>query len=677
MSKFKMCLGVCIALGVALSAAFMADTTPLKGIDYSAIDKSVKPNDDFYHFASGTWLKNNPVPADQSRWGSFDVLADENNKKIRTVIEEVAKDKTAAKGTLRQKLRDFYNLALDSAKADAQGISMIKGDISRISSVATKEDLIVCMAEMGSKGVDNAFGFYVSRDLKNSSKNILYLSQSGLGLPDRDYYLKDDERSVSIRKSYVNHISNMFNLLSYSESNKVAESILALETKIANISMSRVDMRDEEKTYNPKSIGELASMSPAFNWQLYMKTNKIPFSDMIVVNQLDYFSGFSDVFQNTDLATWKDYLIWKYISGFAGQLSSDFVNESFNFNGKILNGTQVMRPRWKRAVSACDGSIGEIVGQLYIQKYFSPDLKVKVNAMVKNILATYKVRITKLDWMSDSTKAKAQEKLAKFNTKLGYPDKWRDYSKLDVKDDSYVLNVQRAEAFGYREMIDKLGKPVDKSEWQMLPHQVNAYYDPTLNEIVFPAAIMQPPFYYPGADDATNYGALGAVIGHEITHGFDDQGCKYDGNGNMLNWWGEKDKIQFDDRAKTLVDCFNKYEALPGAFVNGELTIGENIADLGGLSTAYYALQMANEGKKPLTIQGFTDEQRFFLAFAQVWKQNIKDEMLRKRLLTDVHSPANFRVLGTLSNMTEFYKAFGVKDGDKMYRSDSERAKIW
>lgn len=672
-----MIAGVGIAVGVALSAAFMADTTQLKGIDYNAIDKSVKPNDDFYQFASGTWLKNNPVPADQSRWGSFDVLADENNKKIRTVIEEVASDKSAAKGTLRQKLRDFYNLAMDSAKADAQGISMIKSDIGRISSISSKEDLIVCMAEMTAKGVDNVFGFYVSRDLKNSSKNVLYLSQSGLGLPDRDYYLKSDERNVSIRKSYVEHMTNMFNLLSFTESTKIAESILSLETKIANISMSRVEMRDEEKTYNPKSLDQIMSMSPAIDWKLYMSTNKIPVSDKIIVNQLDYFSGLSDVYEKTDLATWKNYLIWKYISGCAGQLSSDFVNESFNFNGKILNGTQVMRPRWKRAVSACDGSIGEIVGQLYIQKYFSPDLKVKVNAMVKNILATYKVRITKLDWMSDSTKTKALEKLAKFNTKLGYPDKWRDYSKLEIKDDAYVLNVQRAEAFSYREMIDKLVKPVDKSEWAMLPHQVNAYYDPTLNEIVFPAAIMQPPFYYPGADDATNYGALGAVIGHEITHGFDDQGSKYDGNGNMMDWWGEKDKVQFDDRAKVLIDCFNKYEALPGAFVNGELTIGENIADLGGLSTAYYALQMANEGKAPVTIQGFTEEQRFFLAFAQVWKQNIKDEMLRKRLLTDVHSPANFRVLGTLSNMTEFYKAFGVKEGDKMYRGNSERAKIW
>jgi putative endopeptidase len=677
MSKLKMIAGVSIALGVALSAAFMADTTPLKGIDYAAIDKTVKPNDDFYHFASGTWLKNNPVPADQSRWGSFDVLADENNKKIRTVIEEVAKDKSAAKGTLRQKLRDFYNLAMDSAKADAQGISMIKGDIDRINNITSKNDLLICMAEMTAKGVDNVFGFYVSRDLKNSSKNVLYLTQSGLGLPDRDYYLKDDERNVSIRKSYVEHMTNMLNLLSYEESKKIAESILSLETKIANISMSRVEMRDEEKTYNPKSTSELLSLSPSIDWQLYMKTNRIPVPETIIVNQLDYFKGLSDIYESTDLSIWKNYMVWKYISGCAGQLSSDFVNESFNFNGKILNGTQVMRPRWKRAVGACDGSIGEIVGQLYIQKYFSPDLKVKVSAMVKNILATYKVRITKLDWMSDSTKTKALEKLAKFNTKLGYPDKWRDYSKLEIKDDAYVLNVQRAEAFGYRDMIDKLGKPVDKSEWAMLPHQVNAYYDPTLNEIVFPAAIMQPPFYYPGADDATNYGALGAVIGHEITHGFDDQGSKYDGNGNMMDWWGEKDKVQFEDRAKTLIECFNKFEALPGAFVNGELTIGENIADLGGLSTAYYALQMANEGKKPVSIQGFTEEQRFFLAFAQVWKQNIKDEMLRKRLLTDVHSPANFRVLGTLSNMTEFYKAFGVKEGDKMYRGNSERAKIW
>jgi putative endopeptidase len=677
MSKLKMIAGVGIAMGVALSAAFMADTTQLRGIDYGAIDNTVKPNEDFYHYASGTWLKNNPVPADQSRWGSFDVLADENNNKIRTVIEEVASDKTAAKGTLRQKLRDFYNLALDSAKADAQGITMIKGDIGRILSINSKQEVIPCMAELTTKGVDNVFGFYVSRDLKNSSKNVLYLTQSGLGLPDRDYYLKDDERNVSIRKAYGEHMTNMLNLINVKEPSKVAETILELETKIAKISMSRVEMRDEEKTYNPKSMKDLSAMSPAIDWQLYLKTNQIPAVDQVIINQLDYFKQLSSIYEQTDVAVWKNYMLWKYISSCANMLSSDFVNESFNFNGKILNGTKAMRPRWKRAVSACDGSMGEIVGQLYIQKYFSPDLKIKVNAMVKNILAAYKIRITKLEWMSDSTKTKALEKLSKFNTKLGYPDKWKDYSKLEVKDDAYVLNVQRAEAFSYKEMMDKLGKPVDKSEWAMLPHQVNAYYDPTLNEIVFPAAIMQPPFYYPGADDATNYGALGAVIGHEITHGFDDQGSKYDGNGNMMDWWGEKDKAQFQERSKVLVDCFNKYEALPGAFVNGELTLGENIADLGGLSTAYYALQMANEGRMMPVINGFTEEQRFFLAFAQVWKQNIKDELLRKRLLTDVHSPANFRVLGTLSNMTEFYKAFGVKEGDKMYRGNSERAKIW
>jgi predicted metalloendopeptidase len=457
----------------------------------------------------------------------------------------------------------------------------------------------------------------------------------------------------------------------------MAESILDLETKIARISMSRVEMRDEEKTYNPRSIKDLESMSPAINWQVYMKTSGIPSTDKVIINQLDYFTAISSVYEQTDASVWKNYILWKYISSCASQLSSDFVNESFNFNGKILNGTQVMRPRWKRAVSACDGSIGEVVGQLYIQKYFSPDLKSKVSAMVKNILAAYKIRIMKLDWMSEETKVKALEKLSKFNTKLGYPDKWKDYSKLEIKDDAYVLNVQRAEAFAYREMIDKLGKPVDKSEWAMLPHQVNAYYDPTLNEIVFPAAIMQPPFYYPGADDATNYGALGAVIGHEITHGFDDQGSKYDGNGNMLDWWTEKDKSQFEERSKVLIDCFNKYEALPGEYVNGELTIGENIADLGGLSTAYYALQIANEKIASPVIEGFSSDQRFFLAFAQVWKQNIKDEMLRKRLLTDVHSPANFRVLGTLSNMTEFYRAFGVAEGDKMYRANFERAKIW
>ncbi len=677
MNKMKMLAGFAITTGAALALAFMADQTSLKGIDFDSLDKTTRPNDDFYHFANGNWLKNNPIPADQSRWGSFDVLADENNKKIRRVVEEVAKDLKAPEGSLHQKLRDFYLLAIDSVKAEAQGISFIKPDLDRISKLNSKIDIARSMAELSAKGVDNAFGFYVGRDLKNSSAYVLYISQSGLGLPDRDYYLKSDERNVNYRKAYVEHMTNMLNMINYANPKQAAASILALETELAKISMSRVEMRDEEKTYNPRTYAELNKITSSFDWDVYTKTNSIPTDGKIIVNQPEYFKSFSTLYDSVSVETWKAYLTWHYITTFANDLNSAMVTENFNFFGKTLNGTQVMRPRWKRALGACDGSMGEIVGKIYVDKYFSPDLKVRVQEMVKNILAAYKIRISKLDWMSDDTKKKAIEKLSKFNTKLGYPDKWRDYSKLEVKADSYVLNVIRSEVFSYRTMMDKLGNPVDKGEWQMLPHQVNAYYEPTLNEIVFPAAIMQPPFYYPEADDATNYGSLGAVIGHEITHGFDDQGSKYDGNGNMVDWWTDNDRKLFEEKSKVLIECFNKFEALPGVFVNGELTIGENIADLGGLSTAYQALQTSREGKASTMVNGFTEEQRFFLAFGQVWKQNIKEEMLRKRILTDVHSPANFRVLGTLANMPDFYKAFDVKEGNGMYRNDKDRAKIW
>jgi predicted metalloendopeptidase len=408
-----------------------------------------------------------------------------------------------------------------------------------------------------------------------------------------------------------------------------------------------------------------------------MANNGIATDGKIIVNQPDYFKGLNKIIDSVSIDSWRHYLNWNLINTYANELTSEIVKQNFSFYGTVLSGTKEMKPRWKRSLGACDAAIGEIVGQVYVKKYFQADLKVKVNSMVKNILLAYKERISNLDWMSQETKVKALEKLAMFNTKLGYPDNWIDYTNLEVKTDAFVLNMMRAEKFSYQRMISRLGRPVDKSEWQMLPHQVNAYYDPTLNEIVFPAGIMQLPFFYTDADDATNYGALGAVIGHEITHGFDDQGSKYDGFGNLVEWWRATDRELFKKKSKMLVDCFNKYEALPGLFVNGELTLGENIADLGGLSTAYAAFKLNTKSTSSAKIEGYSPDERFFIAFSQVWKQNIKDETLRKRILTDSHSPANFRVLGTLSNMPEFYKTFGVVEGSKMYLNEDVRTKIW
>ena len=675
-SKIKLGISILAVSALAITA-FIADDSKLLGIDKKAIDSKVSPRQDFYNYANGTWLANNPVPSDLPRWGSFDALAEENRTKIRTVIESAAADKKAMAGSNQKKLGDFYNTAMDTVKIEKQGYAPIKGELTAIDNIKSNDDLMKALAHLHQIGFGGYFGFYVYRDIKHSERNICYLTQGGTGLPDRDYYLKDDDRSKNIRNDYVKHIENMLRLVGDKDASANAKSILDMETAIATICKPRVDLRDDEANYNISSIEAFVSENPTINWNLFFKQLNVGPTIPMSVNQPAFFTRIAEIMAATPLNVQKAYMKMNVIRGSAGQLSSAFVNENFNFNGKILNGTTTMRPRWKRVVGACDDALGEIVGQLYVEKYFSQTSKDKVEKMVANILLVYKTRIEQLDWMSPETKTKALDKLAKFNTKLGYPKNWRDYSKLTIGTESYAANMMNASKFEFDFMMSKLGKPIDKDEWQMLPHQVNAYYDPTLNEIVFPAAIMQPPFFYPEADDAVNYGAIGAVIGHEITHGFDDQGSKYDGDGNLNDWWTDADRTKFDEKAKVLIDQFNKYEALPGSFVNGELTIGENIADLGGLNTAYNAYQISLNGKPAATIDGFTGDQRFFLAFSQVWRVNFKEEYLRKMLLTDVHAPGPFRSIATPSNMTEFYKAFNVVSGDSMFREPSQRAKIW
>lgn len=670
--------GILLASSVLFFPSFTSEDDINKtGIDLTALNKDVSPAHDFYQFANGNWIKNNPVPKEEARWGSFDVLREENNKKIRTVIEEVAADKSAPKGSVRQQLRDFYTSAMDSVTIEKQDISLIKPLLDRISNIKDKPDMLAAIGELHKKGIGNTFGMYVHRDLKKSDEHIMYFVQSGLGLPDRDYYLKDDERFKNIRSEFVKHMSVMLGYLNYPDAQKYANSILEMETRLAEASMSRVDMRDEEKTYNIHTFSSFKALTPGIPWDVYFKTTGAGTQYRLSVNHVDFYKRLNEVFTSVPLETWKAYLTFNVISTTAGNLSRKYVNEDFNFYSRILNGVEVQKPRWKTALNATDASIGEIVGKVYVDKYFTASSKQRIENLVKNLRAAFKNRIEQLDWMSTATKAKAQEKLSLFNAKFAYPDKWKDYSSLEIKPGEYVLNMIRANEFEYKRMISKLGKEVDRSEWLMLPHQVNAYYEPTLNEIVFPAGIMQPPFFYPEADDAVNYGAIGAVIGHEITHGFDDQGSKYDGKGNLNDWWTEEDRKKFDEKAAKLVDQFNSYEALPGVFVNGELTLGENIADLGGLSTSYQAYQLSLNGKAGPLVGGFTAEQRFFLAFAQVWRGNFKDEYLRKMVMTNVHAPGMFRAKGTVSNMPEFYKAFTVKSGDQMYRDDYVRAKIW
>ncbi len=664
------------AAAAATMLAFVPAGPGGNGIDIASIDKSVSPREDFYQYANGNWLRNNPVPADQPRWGSFDVLQEQNNAKILDLVKEASADNGAKSGSPRQMLRDFYNTAMDTVTIEKQGLSVLKPELEKLAALTNKSQLGAELAHLHMQGAGGLFSFYVYRDLKNSSMNICYATQGGLGLPDRDYYFKTDEKFVKIREEYMKHITNMLNMSGYKGAAEAAPKILAFETELAKVSMSRVDLRDEEKTYHKMDFAGLQALAPSFDWKSFMATGNMGTQYPICVGQPEFFKRMNQLIDSMPLSDLQAYLHWNIIRSSAGMLSSEFVNEAFNFNGRILNGTQQMRPRWKRVLGACDASIGEAVGQLYVEKYFSQNSKMRVKKMVDNLLAAYKVRIENLDWMSPETKKRALEKLSQFNTKLGYPDKWKDYSKLSITTDSYLMNVVRSNNFDWDDMVSKLGKPVDKTEWQMLPHQVNAYYEPTLNEIVFPAAIMQPPFFYADADDAVNYGAIGAVIGHEVTHGFDDQGSKYDGTGNLHDWWTSDDRDKFNARAKKLIDQFNAYEALPGLHVNGELTIGENIADLGGLSTSFDAYKMSLADKKGHEIDGLTAEQRFYLAFAQVWRGNFKEEYLRKMVMTNPHSPGNFRAY-TVTNFPSFYDAFGVKPGDKMYRGDDTRCKIW
>jgi putative endopeptidase len=647
------------------------------GVDLSGMDTKTSPAQDFYLYANGTWVKNNPVPADEARWGSFDVLQQENQNRIRTIFEEVAKDDQAAPGTAHQKMRDFYLTAMDEATIEKQGLKPVQPFFDKVSSMKSKADLTRTVAELYKNGISSSFVFYVHRDLKKSDQNVCYLRQGGFQLPDRDYYLKDDERSKNIREEYIKHITAMYKLRGDADAAARATAILKIETAMAEISKPRVELRDQEKNYNKWTMAQLQSAAPKFNWTEFFTVTGVGKVESLVIGQPAFFERYNKMIDDFTLDEWKAYLDWKVFTGAASFVNSAYEKEDFHFYNTVLNGQQEMKPRWKDVLDVADGSLGEIIGQVYVEKYFSPQSKERVSKMVKNMLAVYRQRIENLDWMSAETRKKALEKLSRFNTKLGYPDKWKDYSALTITRSSYYGNFIACAQWGFQDMIGKLNKPVDKTEWNMLPHQVNAYYDPTLNEVVFPAAIMQPPFFYPEADDAVNYGAIGAVIGHEITHGFDDQGSKYDGNGNLNNWWTEEDRTKFNAKTKLLVDQFSKYEALPGVFVNGELTLGENIADLGGLNVAYNAYELSLNGAKQEVIAGLTAEQRFFLAFGQVWKGNFRDEYLRKMVLTNAHSPGNFRAIGAPSNMTEFYDAFNVKPGDKMYREASVRAKIW
>ena len=649
-----------------------------KAIDPKNIDTKVRPQDDFYHYANGMWIKNNPIPGTEVRWGSFSVLQDNTYKKLRGLLDEAA-TANAAKGTNQQKVGDFYASAMDSIKIEKQGISVIANELAMIDGIKTKDDVLAVAAKMQRLAIAPMFSFYVYIDQKNSSEYIPYVDQGGLSLPDRDYYVNTDPRSTKIRAEYALHLEKIFALAGEdaAKAKASAQTVLSMETRLAKASKTRVEMRDPQANYNKMTIAEVNKITPNIDWSLHFSRLKLSNTNVFIVGQPKFLEELNNMLVGETVESWKTYLRWHLISSVAGNMNNAFVEESFNFNGKIMNGAKQMKPRWKRVLGNIDNAMGEALGEVYVKKYFTDDAKKRCLDMVNNMQNVYRERIQKLDWMTDSTKKEAIAKLDVFIKKIGYPDKFKDYSKLEITRESYVGNILKANEFAFDQMIDKMGKPVDKTEWGMTPYTINAYYNPTINEIVFPAGILQFPFFDPQVDDAVNYGGIGAVIGHEMTHGFDDQGCQYDKDGNLKNWWKPADEKAFKVKTTALVNQYNEYKVLDTVRVNGELTLGENIADLGGINIAYDAFKRTKQGMENKKIDGFTADQRFFFGWSQVWRQNITKENLMQRIVTDPHSPGQFRSNGPLSNMPEFYKAFGVKEGDKMWRPESERLKVW
>jgi putative endopeptidase len=652
-------------------------TALTSGIELDNMNTKVRPQDDFYEYVNGAWLARTEIPADKSTYGSFTALRDKSRQDVKAIIEETAQLENVEAGSDAQKVGDLYRSYMSTDKLNKLGAKPLKPELDKIDALTNHDDVAVYFAESQMIGTDAPFGFYVNNDSKNPTSYIMHFVQSGLGLPDKVYYSKDDEKSVELRAAYVEHLTQMFSLSGFEDAKSKAEQVMALETAIADIHWERTKRRDRNATYNKIETAKLSELMPNFNWQAYLSHAGVTSETHVIVSEKSYFEKFSKLFKATSVADWKAYFNWTLINSAANKLSSEFDQQNFAFYGTKLNGTPEQEVRWKRAVGAVNSLLGEVVGKIYVKKHFKPEAKARMVKLVENLRTAYKEAIINLEWMSEDTKKQALDKLAKFTPKIGYPDKWRDYSALEIKADDLVGNYLRASQFNYQSQIDKLGKPIDKAEWFMSPQTVNAYYNPSMNEIVFPAAILQPPFFNMEADDAVNYGGIGGVIGHEMGHGFDDQGAKSDGDGVLRNWWTEKDLTEFKLRTGKLAAQYSEFEPLPGEHINGELTLGENIGDLGGLTIAHKAYQLSLNGKKSPEIDGLSGEQRFFMGWAQVWAYKFREEALRNRLATDPHSPAPYRGNGTLMNMPEFMQAYDVKPGDGMYRKPEDRVKIW
>lgn len=648
----------------------------VSGISLEGMNTDIRPGDDFFAYVNGKWVAETTMPADKSRYGTFDILRDESQEKVKTIIEASASG-DFPKGTDEQKVGDLYRSFMDIETRDAKGMAPLQPELDRIRSIKDKDDLAVYFAETLKRNLDAPFGMGQVADFKNPKEYMIYVAQSGLGLPDREYYLKDDDKSVGIRDDYLAHIERMYELAGFDGGRQAADTIMALETRLAKENMTKEESRNWTANYNKVSTDDLSDVMPNFNWEGYLEEAGLQDVGAVVLFMTDYLRALDGIIVDTNLDTWKTYLTWVALNNSASRLTAALDEQNFNFYSKTLSGVEEQRAMWRRAVNVVNGGLGEVVGKVYVKNHFPPEAKQRMLELVGNLINAYEKSIKELDWMSEETKREALDKLSKFTPKIGYPDEWRDYSALTIEPDDYYGNSERAALAEYQRLLDRQGGPVDRNEWGMTPQTVNAYYMPPLNEIVFPAAILQPPFFNMEADDAVNYGAIGAVIGHEIGHGFDDSGSTFDGDGVMRNWWTDEDRAEFDKRTGQLVEQYNAFKPFDDLSVNGEFTLGENIGDLGGITIGLLAYQMSLNGEEPPVIDGFTGLQRVFLGYGQVWRTIYRDESLRLQIGTDPHSPGMYRTNGAVRNVPEFYEAFDVSADDALYLAPEDRVKIW
>ena len=655
------------------------EVVKIAAINPANMDTTVAAGTDFYEYACGGWIKNNPLKPEYARFGTFDQLLENNQEQLRVLIEELSATPHEA-GSVAGKIGALYAMGLDSTKLNADGVAPVKEELAAINALATKSDVSKMVATLHKEGMAPFFALFVGADEKNSAMNIVQLYQAGIGMGDRDYYLLEDEGSAKMRDAYRAYINKLFTLAGSSpeQADAAVDAVMKIEKAIAEISYGREDLRDSQKNYNKLAYEDFKQIESPLDWDVYFESMGLAGLKELDAKQINFYKDMSEALRNTTVDEQKYYLAFNLLSAAAPYLSDDFVDADFEFYGKVMSGKQEQQPRWKRSLNTVNGALGEAVGEMYVEKYFPASSKEKMLTLVGNLQTALSERINGLEWMSDTTKAKAQEKLAAFTVKIGYPDKWRDYSGLEIKDDSYWANVRRSNIFDMVYQLADVDKPVDKSRWHMNPQTVNAYYNPTTNEICFPAAILQPPFFNPDADDAVNYGAIGVVIGHEMTHGFDDQGRNYDKDGNLIDWWTAEDAVRFKERADKLVDQYDQIIVIDTLHANGRFTLGENIADHGGLLVAHQAYLNSLKGKEtPAPIDGFTNEQRFFLGYATLWGQNIRPEEIRRRTKIDPHSLGKWRVNAALRNIAPFYAAFDIKEGDPMFMAPADRVVIW